>query len=368
MNLENGHIRKKLNFSFAFSDVSREIIMKNHNRVKVRIMKKIINVPENYTDDMLSGIYAAHADKVKYVNDDLRCYCIAQKKPGKVAIITGGGTGHLPLFLGYVGENMLDGCAVGSVFQSPSSEQIYNIAKEVEAGAGVLFLYGNYTGDIMNFDMAAEMLEMDGFQTRSIVGADDVLSNKDKKARRGVAGIFFMYKCAGAKAALMGNLDEVLAAASKARDNTRTVGFALTPCIIPELGHSNFTLGENEMAFGMGIHGEPGVWNGPIKTADELAKDAVNEILEDMPVSSGEEVCLLINGLGATSLEELYILSGSVSRLLKDRGIKIYRTFVGEFATSMEMAGASVTICRIADEEMKQLIDMPVHTPFYTQV
>lgn len=331
-------------------------------------MKKLINVPENYTDDMLHGIYSSHADQVKYVCDDLRCYCTVHKKQGKVAIITGGGTGHLPLFLGYVGENLLDGCAVGNVFQSPSSEQIYNIAKEVEAGAGVLFLYGNYTGDIMNFDMAAEMLEMDDIQTRSIVGADDVLSNKDINARRGVAGIFFMYKCAGAKAAQMGNLDEVLTAAQKAKDNTRTVGFALTPCVIPELGHSNFTLGENEMAFGMGIHGEPGVWNGPVKTAEELAEESIKEILDDMPVSSGEEVCVLINGLGSTSLEELYILSGNVNRLLTGKGIKIHKTFVGEFATSMEMAGASITICRIADDEMKQWIDMPVHTPFYTQV
>lgn len=331
-------------------------------------MKKIINKPENYTDDMLHGIYQAHPDMVKYVEDDLRCYCTAKKKEGKVAIITGGGTGHLPLFLGYVGENMLDGCGVGSVFQSPSAEQIYNISKEVESGAGILFLYGNYTGDIMNFDMASEMLEMDDIQTRSIVGADDVLSNKNPDARRGVAGIFFMYKCAGAKAAQMGTLDEVLAAAQKAKENTRTVGFALTPCIIPELGHSNFTLGENEMAFGMGIHGEPGVWNGPVKTSRELAEESMKEILGDMPVASGEEVCVLINGLGATSQEELYILTGDVEDILKEKGIKVYRTFVGEYATSMEMAGASISICKVADEEMKQWIDMPVHTPFYTQV
>ena len=221
----------------------------------------------------------------------------------------------------------------------------------------------------MNFDMAAEMLDMmDGIETKSIVGADDVLSNANVETRRGVAGIFFMYKCAGAKAAEMGTLDEVLAAAQKAKENTRTVGFALTPCIIPEVGHSNFTLEENEMAFGMGIHGEPGVWNGPVKTAKELAEESVKEILGDMPVKEGEEVCLLINGLGATSQEELYILSGCVTELLKERGIRVYRTFVGEYATSMEMAGASISICRVADDEMKKWIDRPVHTPFYTQV
>lgn len=330
-------------------------------------MKKIINAPENYTDDMLRGIYSANS-MVKYVEDDLHCYCIAEKKPGKVAIITGGGTGHLPLFLGYVGEGLLDGCGVGGVFQSPSSEQIYNVAKEVEAGAGVLFLYGNYTGDIMNFDMAAEMLEMDDIETRSIVGADDVNSNADPDTRRGVAGIFFMYKCAGAKAAKMGTLDEVLAAAQKAKDNTRTVGFALTPCVIPEIGHPNFTLGENEMAMGMGIHGEPGIWNGPVKTAAELAEESLDTIFKDMPVAEGEEVCVLINGLGATSLEELYILSGNVREILDKKKIKVFRTFVGEYATSMEMSGASISICRMADEEMKEQISMPVHTPFYTQV
>lgn len=330
-------------------------------------MKKIINAPENYTDDMLRGIYSANP-MVKYVEDDLRCYCVAEKKQGKVAIITGGGTGHLPLFLGYVGDGLLDGCGVGGVFQSPSSEQIYNVAKEVDAGAGVLFLYGNYTGDIMNFDMAAEMLEMDDIETRSIVGADDVNSNADPDTRRGVAGIFFMYKCAGAKAAKMGTLDEVLAAAQKAKDNTRTVGFALTPCIIPEIGHPNFTLGDNEMAMGMGIHGEPGIWNGPIKTAAELAEESLNTIFKDMPVEEGEEVCVLINGLGATSLEELYILSGNVREILDKKKIKVFRTFVGEYATSMEMAGASISICKMADEEMKEQINMPVHTPFYTQV
>lgn len=329
-------------------------------------MKKIINAPENYTDDMLRGIYAAHPDQVKYVEDDLRCYCTAKKKEGKVAIITGGGTGHLPLFLGYVGENLLDGCGVGGVFQSPSAEQIYNVSKEVEAGAGILYLYGNYTGDIMNFDMAAEMLEMDDIETKSIVGADDVNSNENPDTRRGVAGIYFMYKCAGAKAAQMGNLDEVLAAAQKAKDNTRTVGFALTPCIIPEVGHSNFTLGENEMAMGMGIHGEPGVWNGPIKTADELAKESLDTLLGDMPVAEGEELCVLINGLGATSIEELYILSGSVRKILDEKKIKVYKTYVGEYATSMEMAGASISICKV-DAEMKEWMDMPVKTPFITQ-
>ena len=329
-------------------------------------MKKIINDPKDYTDDMLRGIYAAHADRVKYVNDDLRCYCTANKKQGKVAIITGGGTGHLPLFLGYVGEGLIDGCGVGSVFQSPSSEQIYNISKEVEAGSGILYLYGNYTGDIMNFDMASEMLEMDDIKTLSITGADDVNSNINPDTRRGVAGIYFMYKAAGAKADQNGTLEEVYAAANLAKQNTRTVGFALTPCIVPEIGHSNFVLEEGEMAMGMGIHGEPGIWNGPIKTAKELAKESLDTILKDMPLKSGDEIALLVNGLGATSLEELYILSGDATEYLKSLGIKVYRTIVGEYATSMEMMGASISICKL-DSELKGYIDYPVNTPFIVQ-
>ncbi len=329
-------------------------------------MKKIINAPEDYVDDMLKGIYAAHSDQVKCAADDLRCYCIAHKKPGKVAIITGGGTGHLPLFLGYVGEGLIDGCGVGGVFQSPSPEQIYNISKEVEAGAGILYLYGNYTGDIMTFDMATDLCDMDDIVCKSIVGADDVNSHPDPDTRRGVAGIYFMYKAAGAKADQGGDLDEVLAAAQLAKDNTRTVGFALTPCIIPEIGTANFELADDEMAMGMGIHGEPGVWNGPIKTSREIAEESLDTLLGDMPVEEGGEVAILINGLGGTSLEELYILSNDVTEILTAKGIGICRTIVGEYATSMEMAGASITICKMNDE-LKGYLDYPVNTPFICQ-
>lgn len=329
-------------------------------------MKKIMNAPENYVDEMLKGIYAAHGDQVKYAAGDLRCYCRKEKKPGKVAIITGGGTGHLPLFLGYVGDGLIDGCGVGGVFQSPSPEQIYEISKEVEAGAGILYLYGNYTGDIMTFDMATDLCEMDDIECKSIVGADDVNSHPDPATRRGVAGIYFMYKAAGARADQGGSLDEVLAAAQLAKDNTRTVGFALTPCVIPEVGHPNFELKEDEMAMGMGIHGEPGVWNGPLKTSREIAEESLDTILKDMPVAPGEEVALLINGLGATSREELYILSNDVTEILKGKGISIYKTIVGEYATSMEMAGASISVCKMNDE-MKGYLDYPVCTPFICQ-
>ena len=329
-------------------------------------MKKIINAPETYVDDMLKGIYAAHADQVKCAGGDLRSYCVARKKPGKVAIITGGGSGHLPLFLGYVGDGLIDGCGVGGVFQSPSPEQIYNIAKEVEAGAGVLYLYGNYTGDIMTFDMATDLCDMDDIVCKSIVGADDVNSHADPATRRGVAGIYFMFKAAGAKADAGGDLDAVLAAAQLAKDNTRTVGFALTPCVIPEVGHPNFELGEDEMAMGMGIHGEPGVWNGPLKTSKEIVKESLDTLLGDMPVAAGEELAVLVNGLGATSIEELYIMVNDINEYLAAKGIKVHKTIVGEYATSMEMAGASISICKLNDE-LKGYLAHPVNTPFIVQ-
>ena len=214
--------------------------------------------------------------------------------------------------------------------------------------------------------MATDMCGMDHIQCKSIVGADGVNSHQDPATRRGVAGIYFMYKAAGAKADQGGSLDEVLAAAQLAKDNTRTVGFALTPCIIPEIGHPNFELGENEMAMGMGIHGEPGICDGPLKTSREIAEESLSTLLGDMPVAEGEEVSLLINGLGATSIEELYILSNDVTEILNSKGIKVYKTIVGEDATSMEMAGASISICKMNDE-MKGYMDYPVNTPFICQ-
>ncbi|MCL2813823.1 MAG: dihydroxyacetone kinase subunit DhaK [Oscillospiraceae bacterium] len=330
-------------------------------------MKKIMNDPENYTNDMLRGIYAAHKDAVRYVNDDLRCYCTAKKKPGKVAIVTGGGTGHLPLFLGYVGDGMLDGCAVGSVFQSPGAEQILEISKEADNGAGILYLYGNYSGDIMNFEMAAELCELEEIKTMSLVGADDVCSAPKgrEEIRRGVAGIFYLYKCAGAMADQMGSLAEVYEIAKEAGSRVRTAGFALSPCIIPEVGKANFALEENEIAMGMGIHGEPGIWNGALKTAKELADEMLGYILGDMPVNCGEEVSVLINGLGSTPLDELYILFAEVETALKEKGIIIDSVFIGEYATSMEMAGASVSVFYLNDK-LKQLLHAPAHTPFFS--
>lgn len=329
-------------------------------------MKKIMNHPESYVSDMLAGIYAAHKDMVAPVSDNLRCYRYVQKKPGKVGIVTGGGSGHLPLFLGYVGEGMLDGCAVGGVFQSPSAEEMYEVTKAVDSGAGVVYLFGNYSGDIMNFEMAGELAEADGIKTTIVVGNDDVASapKGNESVRRGVAGIFFMYKCTGAKADEMASLEEVTALAQKVGSRVRTMGFAMSPCIIPEVGRPNFTVGESEISVGMGIHGEPGIRVQQMLTAKEIAKEALEAILEDMPFAPGEEAAVLVNGLGSTPLDELYILYNELAQILKDKNINISKAWVGEFATSMEMAGASVSVLRM-DDEIKSLLSKPAYTPFY---
>ncbi|MGB9685683.1 MAG: dihydroxyacetone kinase subunit DhaK [Rectinema subterraneum] len=331
-------------------------------------MKKFINKPENFVDEMLEGIYASHPQQVMFVANDLRCYVRKEPAKGKVGIVTGGGSGHLPLFLGYVGEGMLDGCAVGGVFQSPSSEQILEVTKAVEQGAGVLYLYGNYTGDILNFDMAAEMADIEGIKTATVVGNDDVASaiKGEENKRRGVAGIFFLYKAAGAAAAEGMSLEEVKRVAEKAKANVRTMGVAFTPCIVPEVGKPSFTIGDDEMEIGMGIHGEPGIRRGKLLPADKIVDEMVYPIIKDLPFEKNNEVAVLINGLGATPKEELYILARRTLHILEEEGLKVFHVYVGEFATSMEMAGASISLCRL-DAELKRLIAAPAFTPFFSQ-
>ncbi len=331
-------------------------------------MRKLLNTPDSFVDDMLAGIYAAHPDMVTMTADDLRCLVTVKKTPGKVGIATGGGSGHLPLFLGYVGEGLLDGCAVGGVFQSPSANQMFEVTKAIDAGAGVLYIYGNYTGDIMNFDMAAEMADMEDIRVLSLVGNDDVASapKGEEHKRRGVAGIFFVYKCAGAKAAQLASLDEVKRVAEKANGNVRTMGVALSPCTLPQVGKPNFEIAEGEMALGMGIHGEPGIWNGALKKADDVTDELLAPIMADLELVKGDEVAVLVNGLGATPKEELYILFNRISQVLAEKGIIIHRPYVGEFATSMEMAGASISLLKL-DDELKSLLDEPANTPFFLQ-
>jgi dihydroxyacetone kinase-like protein len=333
-------------------------------------MKKFLNKPEDFVDEMIKGIIAAHPDQLAYVENDLRCIVKSgEKKEGKVGLATGGGSGHLPLFLGYVGEGLLDGCSVGGVFQSPSAEQMLNVTKAIDAGAGVLYIYGNYGGDILNFDMAAEMAEMEGLKVMSLVGADDIASASkgEEHKRRGVAGIFFVYKIAGAKADELARIEEVKRIAEKAAANVRTMGVALTPCIVPEVGKPGFTIGDDEMEIGMGIHGEPGIHRGQLKPAADVVDTMMSAILKDLPFRKDDEVAVLINGLGATPKEELYIAYHRIDEILKECGISVFHVYVGEFATSMEMAGFSISLLKL-DDEMKQLLAKPARTPFFEQV
>lgn len=334
-------------------------------------MKKIINTAERFIPEMLEGIYAAHPGEVRPVGADLHCLVNARTHEGKVGIMTGGGSGHLPLFLGFVGEGMLDGCAIGDVFQSPSSEQILEVTRHIDQGAGVLYIYGNYNGDIFNFDSAAEMADFeDGIRAVSCVAGEDVagpapLAGEANK-RRGVAGIFFVFKCAGAAAAAGLDLDAVKRVADKVCANVRTMGVALSSCTVPRVGHPSFEIGADEMEIGMGIHGEPGVRRGKLQPADAIVDEMLAPVLSDLPYQTGDEVAVLINGLGATPLEELYVMFRRVNETLTERGIKVFHVYTGEYATSMEMAGASISLLKV-DAELKTYLAASADTPFFKQ-
>ena len=332
-------------------------------------MKKIMNQPDNFVNEMLEGILCAHPREFKAVGSDPR-ELVRGDAPvaGKVAIVTGGGSGHLPVFLGYVGKGLLDGVAVGDVFASPSAQQMLNVTRKVHGGKGVLYLYGNYGGDVMNFDMAAEMADMEDIRVQTVLVADDVASapKGEESKRRGVAGLFYAYKIAGAKADEGAGLDEVVATTQKALGNLRTMGVALTPCIIPRVGKPTFEIGATEMEIGMGIHGEPGIHRGNLESADKIVDTIMGAILEDGPYAAGDEVTVLVNGLGATPKEELYIVFRRLNQVLKDKGITAHRNYIGEYATSLEMAGLSITIMKL-DAELKRLLDAPAYSPFFAQ-
>lgn len=332
------------------------------------MMKKILNRPADFVDEMLEGILRAHPNQLKSGGDKRAIVRADAPVKGKVAIATGGGSGHLPVFLGYVGKGLVDGCAIGNVFSSPTANQMLAVTRAIHGGTGVLYLYGNYTGDVMNFDMAAEMADMDGIAVKTVLVSDDVASAPPAKwdTRRGVAGLFFAYKIAGAKAHSKADLAAVVATTQKAVANTRSMGVALSPCTVPEAGRATFTIGDDEMEIGMGIHGEPGVRRGKLEPADAIATTLTAAILKDLPFKSGDEVSVLVNSLGATPQEELYIVYRKVWELLRDAGVKIHRPYIGEYATSMEMAGCSLSLLKL-DDELKQLLDAPVDSPFFLQ-
>ena len=335
-------------------------------------MKKFINKPEDFIDEMLEGLYAAHPDEIMMAEGNPRCLVTKNKVKDKVAIATGGGSGHLPLFLGYVGKGMLDGCSIGGVFQSPSADEMLAVTKEIDNGAGVLYIYGNYNGDKFNFTIAAESADMEeDIRVEQVVAGEDVASgprskDDDNNIRRGVAGIFFVYKAAGAAAAEMKSLDEVKAIAEKVAKNVATMGVAFTPCIVPRIGHPSFEIGDDEMEIGMGIHGEKGIRRGKLETADQIVDEILPKITEDLALAAGDEVAVLINGLGATPLEEQYLVNRKVNKNLGDQKIKVYRTYVGEYATSLEMAGLSVSVLKL-DDEIKRYIDAEADAVMFKQ-
>lgn len=327
-------------------------------------MKKLINNPNNVLEDMLKGIVYAHKEHLRKI--DGFDVLVRKNSPvkGKVALVSGGGSGHEPAHGGYIGEGMLDGAVCGSVFTSPTPDQVFEGVKAVNGGEGVLLIIKNYSGDIMNFEMAKDMADMEGIKVEAVVVNDDVAVEDSlyTAGRRGIAGTVFVHKIAGAKAEKGASLEEVKETAEKVIKNVRSMGMALTSCIVPEAGKANFTLAEDEVEIGMGIHGEPGTHREKILTADEITEQLVNRILEDMPVAKNEEVAVMINGLSGTPLMELYIINKKVQEMLEERGIKSYKTFVGEFMTSLEMAGCSVTLLKL-DEELKELLDDKADTP-----
>ena len=330
-------------------------------------MKKIINNPEMVVEEMLDGFVKAHPNYVKRVEGFDVIVRANSPVKDKVALISGGGSGHEPSHGGFVGKGMLDGAVAGAVFTSPTPDQIFEAIKAVDGGAGVLMVVKNYTGDVMNFEMAAEMAEMEDIEVTSVVVNDDVAVEDSTytTGRRGVAGTVFVHKVAGAAAEKGLDLAEVKRIAEKTIANVRSMGMSLTPCTVPAAGKPSFTLAEDEMEVGLGIHGEPGTHRDKIQPADKIVDHLLDKILSDIDYS-GSEVAVLVNGLGGTPIMELYVMNKRISEVLAEKGIKVHRTYVGNYMTSLEMAGASISLLKL-DDELKELIDAEADTPALTQ-
>jgi dihydroxyacetone kinase-like protein len=329
-------------------------------------MKKFVNDPFDVVDEMLEGFLDVYSSYVRKLESARTVVRVDAPIRGKVGVITGGGSGHKPAFIGFIGKGMLDAVAVGEIFTSPPPISVFEAARAVNGGKGVVFLLGNYSGDVMNFGLAAEMCREEGIPVVQVIATDDVGSGPKEKAsnRRGVVGEFLAWKIAGAKAEAGGSLEEVRAVAEKVNQMTRTLGVALTPCTVPAKGTPTFTLAEDEMEYAVGHHGEPGTAKIKMRSADEITEMMVKEVLEDLPFQSGDEVAVLINGLGATPQLELFICYRKVKKILEQKKIKVYKPFVGQFFTALEMAGFSVTLMKL-DEELKTLLSAPADTPCY---
>lgn len=327
-------------------------------------MKKLINDPRKVAAEALEGLALAYPQYVKLVPGAQAVVRNDAPIAGKVGVLTGGGSGHEPMFAGFVGAGMADGSVAGNIFASPPPQPIVAAAKAIHGGAGVVFVYGNYSGDVLNFDMAAEMLEEEGIHVSTVRITDDVTSAPPERYedRRGIAGDFFVIKAAGACAERQATLAEVTAAAEEANRNTRSMGVALSSCTIPASGKPIFDLAEGDMEVGMGLHGEPGVERGQLKSANEVAEELVRRILEDMPELSNSEAAILVNGLGATPLAELFIVFRAAHTIMARHGVRIFHSYVGNYATSLEMAGCSISIVRL-NERLKHWMAAPAQTP-----
>lgn len=324
-------------------------------------MQRFINNPDEVVEDTVKGFIKAHSDIVRLAENPR--VVIAKNAPhaGKVGVITGGGSGHEPAFIGYTGKNMLDAVAVGELFSSPTAKSFHDAIREANGGRGVICLYGNYAGDNMNVKMAIKLAAKDGTEVATVVANDDVCSAppEEREKRRGVAGEIFMWKIGGAKAATGASLEEVRVAAQKAIDSCRSVGIGLGPCTLPAVGHPNFQIEPGTMEVGIGHHGEPGVRVEPLKTAAEIAETMCQIVLDDHDLAAGTEVAILVSGLGATPVNELYILNDTIEAKISERGLKIYKTYVGNYFTSLEMVGATLTVMAL-DPELKKLLDVEI--------
>ncbi len=327
--------------------------------------KKLINDPDALIDELIGGMVSAHPNQLTVMGETGRAV-VARHGPrdGKVGIVIGGGSGHEPAFACYVGQGLADAAAVGNIFASPSPAHIVDAARAVDRGAGVLFLYGNYAGDVMNFDMATDQLATEGIVAPSFLVTDDIASAPPERAgeRRGIAGDFFVFKVAGAAADLALPLEEVQAAAARANANTRTMGVALAPCSLPQTGKANFDIPAGQMEIGMGIHGEPGVERTKVGSADDVSDKLLAPIIEELELKSADRVAVLVNGLGSTTLLEQYLVHRRVAEVLAERGIDIHHSWVGEYCTSLEMAGVSVTLMKL-DDDLAVWLDHPCDTP-----
>lgn len=330
-------------------------------------MKKIINNPEHVVDEMIKGLVKAHPEYLVRV-EGTDVVTRSKKAQNKVGLVSGGGSGHEPSHAGFVGEGMLDSAVCGAVFTSPTPDQVYHGILNADSGKGVLLVIKNYTGDVMNFEMAAEMAADENVKVAQVIVNDDVAVENSTwtTGRRGIAGTVFVHKIAGAAAQKGMELEEVQAVAQKVIDNVRTMGMALSPCTVPAAGKPGFELAEDEVEIGMGIHGEPGTHREKIQSADETVSHMLGKILDEGIYQSGDEVAVLVNGLGSTPLMELYVANNKVQAILEEKGIRTYKTIVGNYMTSLEMGGFSITLLKL-DAQLKELLDAKADTPAFKQ-